>query len=102
MKKRNLFNELVEGLDSLKAERVGVRSKMPTYSMSVNENYASFTDQDTGKTVFVDSFDNHEFEVRYGTIEESASLGRIQAGSDAELNRKLQELLQSSKSAAAN
>ena len=67
---------------------------MFNFSMSTRENFASFLDKDTGKLVFVDSFDNYEFDVRYGTLEESIPLGSIQADSDEVLNHKLQELVQ--------
>jgi len=42
--------------------------------------------------VFVDSFDNHEFDVRMGTISESKKIGSITANTSEELNRKLRQL----------
>jgi len=63
------------------------------FRMSTNENFASFRDQASGHFVFVDSFDNHEFSVRYGTMSESAYLGVIEADSDKVLNDKLRELI---------
>ena len=67
---------------------------MFNFTMSTRENFAAFTDKESGKVVFVDSFDNREFEVRYGTMEESVPLGSIHADNDEALNRKLQELVQ--------
>lgn len=63
------------------------------FKMSRNENFASFRDTNTGRYVFVDSFDNVEFNVRLGTIEESRILGTVVAHSDEALNKKLFELV---------
>lgn len=62
------------------------------FDMSIEDNYASFIDKETGKSVFVDSFDNEEFEVRIGTVSESESAGTILAKSTEELNDKLVNL----------
>jgi len=62
------------------------------FDMSVSDNAASFIDKETGDAVFVDSFDNKEFEVRIGTIESSEIAGTVTAVSDSELNEKLAEL----------
>ncbi len=62
------------------------------FDMSVNDNFASFVNKSTGVSVFVDSFDNKEFEVRIGTITNSESVGKITAFTDEELNKKLAEL----------
>lgn len=67
------------------------------FNMSIEDNYASFIDEDSGLAVFVDSFDNEEFEVRIGTIEESESVGVIHASTSDELNRKLANLFNSHK-----
>lgn len=64
------------------------------FDMSIEDNFASFIDEKTGKSVFVDSFDNEEFEVRIGTVRESQSVGSITAHSTEELNTKLAELYQ--------
>lgn len=61
------------------------------FDMSISDNYASFVDDD-GVALFVDSFDNEEFEVRIGTIAESKEVGRVIASSDEELNQKLEVL----------
>lgn len=61
--------------------------------MTVKENFASFSDKETGKFVFVDSFDNVEFYVRLGTILESQHIGTVTALSDEDLTRKLNELV---------
>ena len=62
------------------------------FDMSIDDNYASFIDSNTGISVFVDSFDNNEFEVRIGTIESSEPAGTIVASTTEELNQKLEEL----------
>ena len=56
--------------------------------MSNEDNLSSCIDEKTGLSIFVDSFDNHEFEVRIGSTDESASMGSITATSDNELNKK--------------
>lgn len=62
------------------------------FDMSITDNYASFIDKDSGVAVFVDSFDNQEFEVRIGTINESEPAGSVVAGTSEELNVKLEAL----------
>lgn len=62
------------------------------FDMSITDNYASFIDKGTGVAVFVDSFDNQEFEVRIGSIEESNLAGTIHAANSEELNKKLSQL----------
>jgi hypothetical protein len=61
--------------------------------MTTRENFASFHDVETGQVVYVDSFDNHEFNVRFGTEESTVDLGTIKADSDEMLNAKLDELV---------
>ncbi len=63
------------------------------FDMSITDNYASFIDKNSGVAVFVDSFDNQEFEVRIGTIHESELAGSIMATTTEELNNKLAALL---------
>ena len=63
------------------------------FNMLLTDNFASFIDEKTGTAVFVDSFDNKEFEVRIGTIDDTKAAGAIQASSNEELNGKLAELL---------
>lgn len=58
-------------------------------SMSIDDNFSSYIDSETGVSIFVDTFDNSEFDVRIGTIEESVSVGTIKAASDAELNERV-------------
>jgi hypothetical protein len=64
---------------------------MFNFTMKLSENFASFSDNN-GNHVYVDSFDNNEFEVRLGTANVSKSIGTITADSDQELNDKLSEL----------
>lgn len=63
------------------------------FRMSLGENFASFRDDDTGRFVFVDSFDNHEFNVRMGTLRDSRFIGTFVADSSDALNAKLRELV---------
>lgn len=65
---------------------------MFTFDMKVEQNFASFIDRETGVSVFVDSFDNIEFEVRVGTLSKSDYAGVIRATDDYTLNQKLHEL----------
>jgi len=67
------------------------------FDMDISDNFASFIDNDTGVSVFVDSFDNKEFEVRIGTINESEPAGKIIAESTKELNAKLLEIFENYK-----
>lgn len=62
------------------------------FDMSIDDNYASFIDSNTGISVLVDSFDNNEFEVRIGTTESSEKVGTIVVSTTEELNQKLGEL----------
>jgi hypothetical protein len=65
------------------------------FRMTLRENFASFRDEATGQLVFVDSFDNHEFSVRKGTLVESRYIGVVTANTDEALNRKLRDLVES-------
>lgn len=67
------------------------------FDMSIDDNYASFIDKETGLSVFVDSFDNEEFEVRIGTIHDSKPAGVVTAASSEELNQKLSDLFKNHK-----
>jgi len=62
-------------------------------NMSVEDDFSSYIDEKTGLSVFVDTFDNREFEVRIGTKDESKSMGTITAENDAELNKNISELV---------
>ncbi len=57
--------------------------------LSIADNFSSCIDEESGIAIFVDSFDNHEFEVRIGTLDESTSVGTIVANSDEELRNKV-------------
>ena len=59
------------------------------FNMLITDNYASFIDKDSGIAVFVDSFNNREFDVRIGSVNESQFAGRIVALTDDELNAQL-------------
>jgi hypothetical protein len=62
------------------------------FDMQIAQNYAAFYNPDDGKCVFVDSFDNQEFDVRVGTPKYSRRIGTIYATSDEDLNQQLQSL----------
>ncbi|MCF7499381.1 hypothetical protein [Pseudoalteromonas sp. L1] len=62
------------------------------FNMSVDDNFASFFDEESENYIFVDSFDNENFDVRLGNVSESEEVGSISAKSDSELNAKLEEL----------
>ena len=62
------------------------------FAMEIEDNYASFIDKNTGVSVFVDSFDNEEFEVRIGTVSESKPAGNITAKTSEDLNAQLEVL----------
>ena len=64
------------------------------FRMSLGENFASFRDEATGKFVFVDSFDNHQFSVRLGTASKSEFIGDVTAESTEDLNRRLKSLVE--------
>ena len=63
-------------------------------NMSIEDNFSSYIDEKTGLAIFVDSFDNHEFEVRIGSTDDSISMGTITAKSDEELNKSILELVE--------
>lgn len=65
--------------------------------MSLEDNYWHHIDENTGEAIFVDSFNNREFDVRIGTIQDSEPAGTITASSDDELNSKLAALYESFK-----
>lgn len=69
---------------------------MIAFNMTIEENFASFTDPDNGIKVFVDSFDNKVFDVRVGSVVKSQSIGTVTATDNETLNSKLTELYQSS------
>ncbi|STT55914.1 Uncharacterised protein [Klebsiella pneumoniae] len=50
---------------------------MFNFDMQLDQNYASFYNPDSGKAVFVDSFDNVEFDVRVGTLRESHHVATV-------------------------
>lgn len=66
---------------------------MFNFRMTTRENFASFRDTETNKVVYVDSFDNVEFNVRFGTVESTEDLGTIEADCDETLNAKLSALV---------
>lgn len=65
---------------------------MINFEMTTKENFASFIDPESGVMVFVDSFDNQEFDVRVGNLFDSKPVGVVNAADDKTLNEKLTEL----------
>lgn len=65
---------------------------MINFKMTTQENFASFADTELGIMVFVDSFDNVNFDVRLGCLTESHFVATIEATDDETLNSKLNEL----------
>lgn len=66
---------------------------MFNFHMKTSENFASFRDSQSDKVVYIDSFDNHEFNVRFGTVMETEFLGVIEAENDEILNKNLEKLV---------
>jgi hypothetical protein len=62
--------------------------------MKTTENFACFIDEASGVSVFVDSFDNQEFEVRLGDILASEIIGKFIAADDNDLNKTLTKLVE--------
>ena len=65
---------------------------MIKFDMQIVQNYAAFFDTENGTCVFVDSFDNHEFDVRIGSLKHSKCVGTVHATNDDELNARLSRL----------
>ena len=65
---------------------------MIDFKMTTQENFASFIDPKTGVMVFIDSFDNQEFNVRSGDLLKSKSIGIIKARNNKILNEKLRNI----------
>ncbi|HED34222.1 MAG TPA: hypothetical protein ENJ08_08435 [Gammaproteobacteria bacterium] len=61
-------------------------------NLSIKDNFSSFSDEESGITVFIDSFDNIHFDIRMGDANESTLAGTIIARTDNELNKKVIEL----------
>ena len=64
------------------------------FDMSIEDNYSSFNDSENDLVIFVDSFDNKEFDVRIGSMLESTKAGKINADNSDDLNLKLSNLYQ--------
>jgi hypothetical protein len=58
-------------------------------NMSIEDNFSSYIDEETGIAIFVDSFDNKEFEVRIGSLDDSVPMGTVSAATNEELNKKV-------------
>lgn len=63
---------------------------MTKFDMDIRQNFASFKFND--KIMFIESFDNINFEVRVGANEKSEYLTKINAQSSESLNSQLQVL----------
>lgn len=64
------------------------------FNMSTKQNFASFIDKESGLAIFVDSFDNVDFDVRVGSVSESKHIATLHAESDHSLNYQLTKLLE--------
>ncbi|HDK6292284.1 hypothetical protein [Klebsiella variicola] len=62
------------------------------FDMQIDQNFAAFYNSDNGMAIFVDSFDNVEFDVRIGTPQQSHHIITLHALTDEELNSKLKEV----------
>jgi len=62
------------------------------FNMTTQENFAHFKDSERDLHVFVDSFDNKQFNVRIGSLEYSEPVGSFYADSDETLNAQLSKL----------
>jgi hypothetical protein len=62
------------------------------FDVSAENNYAAFIDKQTVRPVFVDPFDNKEFDVRIATMTEHEPAGITQAALAGELNEKFGRL----------
>lgn len=65
---------------------------MIDFDMCTEHNFAKFKDKSNGKCVFVESFNNHEFDVRIGSLNKTDYESKIVASSSLELNEKLKRL----------
>lgn len=65
---------------------------MISFNMTTKDNFASFTDPANNLSVFIDSFDNVEFNVRIGSLLSSDFIDTIKAENNFELNTKLDKL----------
>jgi len=68
---------------------------------SIKDNFASFFDEESEITIFIDSFDNIHFSIRIGNVNESILAGTILARTDNELNKKTIELFRKHQSEKA-
>ena len=68
---------------------------MFNFDMKITQNFACFVDEVSGIFVFVDSFDNQEFEVRLGDVLASEVIGKIIPANDHDLNNSLTKLVES-------
>jgi hypothetical protein len=64
------------------------------FDMKTTQNFACFIDEASGISVFVDSFDNQEFEVRLGDVLISRVIGKFTAATDSALNSTLRKLVE--------
>lgn len=64
------------------------------FDMKTIHNSASFYDPSSKLFVTVDSFDNKNFEVRAGSIQQTESQGTVTATTDEELNKKIIEIVE--------
>lgn len=61
------------------------------FDMKIEQNFASFLDEENKIFIVVDSFDNKEFNMRAGTLSKTNFKCTFLAHNDKELNEKIQE-----------
>ena len=67
-----------------------MRRDMFHFDMKIEDNVAVFKSINSDQVVLVDSFDNHVFETRVGTIVSTVPAATITAKNSEELNAKLE------------
>jgi len=63
-------------------------------NFSIDDNFSSYLDKETGVSIFADTFDNYIFDIRVGTANKSFAMGTINAENNKELNKKITELFE--------
>ncbi|HCJ8468496.1 TPA: hypothetical protein NV714_002245 [Escherichia coli] len=62
------------------------------FDMRMNQNHSSFFDKETKEFLFVDTFDNFNYEVFMGTLSKSKLIGKFTATTEKDLNDNINKL----------
>lgn len=62
------------------------------FDMRMNQNHSSFFDHETKEFLFVDTFDNFNYEVFMGTLSKSKLIGKFTATTEKDLNDNINKL----------